>query len=244
MNTQWDVIARYRHRLFTIGVLVVSTLVSLAQLIMRWIVTGEPMYHYLVWDLFLAWIPFWIAVAIYGMHIRGCGNRTLLAMGLVWLLFFPNAPYLLTEFTHLGARHGKHAGRWWCDLVLIIGFAWNGLMLGLVSLLAIHSVLRDRIGARRALRITVGAIALGSFGVALGRFDRFNSWDVIGRPIALAAGIADELLRPFAHRTLFVATVLLFMFLSLAYAVIYALAKMNDDMRVIHEQTGESAESC
>jgi uncharacterized membrane protein len=230
MSSSFQGIALYRHRLLTLGVLVLSTLVSLALLLVRWVVTGHTAYHWLVWDMFLAWVPMWISMVVYILHLRGSRNKPLLLwLGFAWLLFLPNAPYLLTEFVHLGRRHN---GPWWCDLMLTIGFAWNGLLLGLLSLYVMQKVVQARAGARRAATMSAVSLALCSFGISLGRFNRFNSWDVVRHPFALAAGILDELLHPFHYRTLFGSSFLLFVFLTLAYAALWALVTLNYDERM------------
>src|SRR4051812_25503900 len=101
-----DSLALYRYRVLPIIMLVFSTLASLALLTGRRLVTGRYHYSWLVWDLFLAWIPLWIAMALHVLHTRGTLTRKrMLLLGIAWLLFFPNAPYLLTEFVHLSRRH-------------------------------------------------------------------------------------------------------------------------------------------
>ncbi len=223
----------FRYRVLVIGSLILSTLFSIGLLFIRWAIAGHPMFHWLVWDLFLAWMPMWIAMVIYALHIRGCANRGLLiSLGIAWLLFLPNAPYLLTEFVHLGRRHH---GVWWCDLVLTVGVAWNGLLLGLLSLFTIHHVLRERVGVGQAAWMTAGALALCSFGIALGRFQRFNSWDVIRHPIALVSSLADQFIHPLNYRKLFAMAVLLFGFLSLAYLTLCALVFLRQDERKLQE---------
>ena len=108
--------------------------------------------------------------------------------------------------------------------MLTINFAWNGLLLGLLSLYLMHKVVRDRAGGRWAAAMSAASLALCSFGVALGRFDRFNSGDIVRHPLSLATGIAYELFHPMHYPTLFSTTTLLFVFLSLAYASSWALA--------------------
>jgi uncharacterized membrane protein len=227
MEPRHHVLAAYRHRLSILGVLVLSTLASLSLLFIRWMGGGHLAYRWLIWDLFLAWIPLWLAIGIYALHLRGSRNRPmLLSLGLGWLLFFPNAPYLLTEFVHLGRRHD---GLWWCDLLMTIGFASNGLTLGLLSLFIVQKVAQDRIGTRRAAWIAATSLALGSYGIALGRFQRFNSWDVIRHPFALAARVADQFIHPMAYPTLFASAALLFGFLSLAYLGFRVMVSVNED---------------
>ncbi|HET6247805.1 MAG TPA: DUF1361 domain-containing protein [Tepidisphaeraceae bacterium] len=222
-----ETVLTYRHRLMAVAILVLSTLMSLGLLVVRWLAVGHLLYRFLVWDLFLAWVPFWISLAIYVLHARGSSNRRLLlGLSIAWLLFFPNAPYLLTEFVHLGFRHD---GAWWCDLVITIGFAWNGLMLGLLSLYCMQKVVRERFDARRGRWMAAAVLLLGSFGISLGRFERFNSWDVIRHPFSLAAGVADQFVHPEAYPRPFAIAVLLCAFMTLAYLALWTLVMLNQD---------------
>ena len=220
-------LAAYRHRMLAVGMLVLSTLACLGLLVTRWLVTGKHRYSWLIWDLFLAWIPLWLAMAIHVLHARRTKyRRLLLVLGIVWLLFFPNAPYLLTEFGHLGRWRN---GPYWCDLILTIMFAWNGLMIGLLSLYAIQQVARDRVGARRGWWLAGGSLALGSYGIALGRFQRFNSWNVVNHPFKLFDGMINQFLNPGNYLTVFATTFLLLGFLSLAYLALWSLVTLNAD---------------
>ena len=212
----------YRHRLLVLAILVLSTWLSLGLVIARWVYSGHRAYGFLIWNLFLAWIPFWIATAMYYGHLRQTRrNYLLLALGAMWLLFFPNSPYIWTDLVHLLA--GRHSPAWWCDLVMTCSFVWNGMILGLVSMYLVHRVARDRIGFWGGWMIVVGALALGSYGISLGRFQRFNSWDLLTKPDDIVSLLATHLLHPFSHRLPFAMASLFFAFLLLAYLTLVAL---------------------
>lgn len=130
---------------------------------------------YLVWNLFLAWLPYLLTAYCIRPHIR---SSRLVPLFLVWLLFFPNAPYLVTDVIHIGsALH--HA---WYDGLLFFFFGWLGLMLGMLSLRDMHAALRLRMGRVRSEIAVVAISALTGFGIYLGRFERWNSWDLFTRP--------------------------------------------------------------
>ncbi|MDB5293456.1 MAG: hypothetical protein JWL69_4697 [Phycisphaerales bacterium] len=221
---------RYRRPLSVLCLLSASTIVSLGLLVMRWVVGGYFIYAFMWWNLFLAWVPFGFAVALYRMQLRGTLNRArAIILGVLWLLFFPNAPYLLTEFVHLGDRHD---GAWWCDLMLTIGFAWNGLLLGLLSLFLVQRVAGERLGAKCGWAISAAALVLGSFGISLGRFQRFNSWDVVSNPIVLLGDAVSEVLHPMDYPKEFATALLLCAFLTIAYLTLLALISLGrDDLR-------------
>ncbi|HWE94556.1 MAG TPA: DUF1361 domain-containing protein [Tepidisphaeraceae bacterium] len=219
--------ARYRRPLSVVMLLSLSSAVSLGLLMVRWVVGGRFIYAFMGWNLFLAWVPFGFALALYWGHFHGTLNRSrAIVLGVLWFLFFPNAPYLLTEFVHLGPRHD---GPWWCDLLLTTGFAWNGLLLGLLSLFLVQRVAGERLGAKRGWMISALALALGSFGISLGRFQRFNSWDVLAKPVRLLEEVAYEIVNPAEYPKQFAMAVLLCAFLSLAYLTLLALISLGRD---------------
>src|SRR6185437_5641601 len=95
-------------------------------------------YLFLVWNLFLAWLPLMFALSVYNRHQRGerSGWR-LCGLASLWLLFFPNAPYIFTDLVHLTTRFRTH---FWVDLRLVLLVAFTGFLLGFVSLYLMQSV--------------------------------------------------------------------------------------------------------
>jgi uncharacterized membrane protein len=153
---------------------------------------GErPTHAFLVWNLFLAWIPLLAALGLDASersHHRVLGALSIV----VWLLFLPNAPYLVSDLAHL---------RWpsstpWLDLARFVAFAWAGCMLGVAALRVVHGVVAARVGAVAGWAVIVGGAAVSGAGVALGRFGRLNSWEVLTRP----GFVAYETLRLSADR--------------------------------------------
>jgi uncharacterized membrane protein len=108
------------------------------------------------------------------------------AMAAAWLLFLPNAPYLLTDLVHLPDKDVRH---YWADMMLILHFALTGLMLGFVSMLVLHGVVARRFGVLRGWAFSAAGAGLAGLGVYFGRFLRWNSWDVIVRPVDLLADL-------------------------------------------------------
>ena len=101
------------------------------------------------------------------------------AAGVLWLVFFPNAPYIVTDFKWLRDWTGAPI---WFDVVLVAAAAWCGLMLGFISLYLMQAVVRRSIGTVKAWLFVLGVLAVSSFGIYLGRFQRWNSWDVFTQP--------------------------------------------------------------
>jgi uncharacterized membrane protein len=143
----------------------------------------------------------------------------LLPVAGLWLLFLPNAPYILTDFKHLVPSPVVPL---WVDIVVIAAPAWTGLLLGFLSLYLVQSVVRSLAGARVAWVAAVGVLGLASFGIYLGRVLRWNSWDVLADP-RLVFDLDGVLADPRAIGM----TVLLAGFLTTSYLVLYALMRLE-----------------
>lgn len=204
--------------------LMFASAVSVALVLARILWTENLRYAFLVWNLFLAWLPVLLALLVCKLHENGRAQGWRLA-GLtgVWLLFFPNAPYIFTDLIHLTTRFRPH---FWVDLMLILTCALTGLVLGFLSLYLMQSVVMRSFGRVAGWLFVAMVAGLSSMGVYLGRFVRVNSWDVVARPGKLFRGIADWVLDPFAHSTSFAFPVLFAIFLFLAYVMLYALTHL------------------
>lgn len=178
----------------------------------------------LVWNLFLAWIPLVLALLLYDRHARRAGLTTLAGLGLLWLLFFPNAPYIVTDFKYLAQSTGE---AFWFDGVLIGMAALTGLLLGFVSLYLLHAIVRRGVGSRRSWLFVLAVLGLSSFGVYLGRVLRWNSWDVFVRPGSLAGEVAEALVNPLAHPKPIAITLLFTSVLAVGYLAFYSLARAS-----------------
>jgi len=187
----------------------------------RMLVTMGDTYGFLVWNLFLAWLPFLFALALYDGYRRHRSATLLCGFGATWLLFFPNAPYIVTDFVHLAPRGGIPL---WYDALTIATAAFVGVLLGCASLFLVHSVVRRAAGDRWGWAAVAGAIVLASAGIYLGRFLHVNSWDVLVDPHAILGPVRFRLAHPFGNRKLIEVMALFSAFLSLAYLSLYGLA--------------------
>ena len=143
---------------------------------------------FLIWNLFLAWIPYLIALKVERLQRLGARRIVVVAWLMAWLVFLPNAPYIITDFVHF--RHQPPVPFWY-DLTLFFAVASLGLTLGLLSIFEVHLVLKHWFSQTFAAILVVFAIGLSGFGVWLGRFQRWNSWDIVTRPEALLRDIAE-----------------------------------------------------
>jgi uncharacterized membrane protein len=190
----------------------------------RILCTGKPRYAFLAGNLFLAWLPLVFALlACESIRDDKRPRWQFFGWSAAWLLFFPNAPYIFTDLIHLTNRYFSH---FWVDLVLILSCAFTGLVLGFVSLYLMQSVVTRRFGRAKGWGFIAAVIGLSSFGIYIGRFLRFNSWDVVANPVKLYHGISSWASDPWANSTTFVFPVLFATFLFIAYVMLYALTHL------------------
>ena len=217
-------------RLVLLGALTLASVFCVFMLLVaRPLLTGDAADEYLIWNLFLAWIPFVLALVFYD-RVRANGLRgTEVAIGATWLAFLPNAPYILTDLIHLRTRSSADAI--WFDALTFSAFAWTGLLLGLVALYLVHTAVARAVGAIWGWIVAFGAIAASGFGIYLGRFLRWNTWDIITSPIAVARDVAAPFLDPSANRLPIAVTGAFTAFLVVAYLVVYAFAHVRDRIR-------------
>ena len=216
-----------RRRLMTVLGLVAASLFCVALVLVR--ESGSAKFGGLIWNLFLAWIPFLLAVAVYDGWRRRRSGGSLVAVGALWLLFFPNAPYIVTDFVHL--EHNADAPYWY-DAVTVSAFAWTGLLLGFASLFLMQTVVRQWRGVVSGWIFAGVALALGSLGIYLGRFLRLNSWDALEHPSVLPR-IAHAVARdPFAYQEAIGVTVLFTLALGFAYLLLYNFAVVGRELDV------------
>ena len=163
---------------------------------LRVLVTQNLELTNLVWNLFLAWVPFVVALILYDAARRGARGPSLAALGAVWLVFLPNAPYLVTDVRVLDELVGTVTVS---VILLAVAAATLGLLLGFVSMYLVQVVVAARVGQAAAWAVVGGALGLSGLGVYLGRYERWNSWEVATEPTKIIGGLASGLLDPLAH---------------------------------------------
>lgn len=178
----------------------------------RFHLASSHRYSFLVWNLFLAAIPLGLSLGL------GSVRRTQHAMLLLaaWLLFFPNAPYVLTDLIHLRPQNHAHVPLW-LDLVMLLSFAFVALGLGFQSLRIVQHWFEQRFSRRIAWGVALATLGLSGFGVYLGRFLRWNSWDILRRPHLLGQDIVERIVQPWLHPQAWGFTVGYAVLLTLAY---------------------------
>lgn len=174
--------------------LVLSSLLSTGLYFGRIALYHRYQFGFLLWNLFLAWIPFGCSLLITIMHRRSPRHRWLLVIpGVLWLLFLPNAPYMITDILHLENRPPVPQ---WYDIGMFASFAWTGCFLGTVSLNQMQRIVRPMFGSAVSWAFVVSTIGLSGLGIYLGRFLQWNSWDLFVHPVALTTNVAYQFAHP------------------------------------------------
>jgi len=173
----------------------------------------------LAWNLFLAVVPL-----AWSLAFRKAGARRPLWAGfffLLWLLFLPNAPYILTDLIHLAPRPGVPL---WYVLAMLLSCAGTGTLLGYLSLLNVQSVIEVQFGKVAGWFVAVAALMLCGFGIYLGRFLRWNSWDALTHPLVLLRTIIGQFLDAEPHPHPVPVTVIFGTGLIVGYLALRAIA--------------------
>lgn len=154
-----------------------GSIVTLAMIRLRVVETQLPHFSFLAWNLFLAWVPMAIALVMLGVHRRRAPAAVLVALGLPWLIFLPNAPYLATDVIHLRTEWGGVP--LWYDIVLVLTAGATGLLIGYGALYTVQVIVSERVGAATGWVFAIATLPVTAVGVYVGRVLRFNSWDVL-----------------------------------------------------------------
>ncbi|MBL8103038.1 MAG: DUF1361 domain-containing protein [Anaerolineales bacterium] len=171
-----------KFRLAIFLLLSCSSLLSITLFRVRTILSGNGYYHFLIWNLFLAWLPFWMALMASSFSKkRKYLFVTLPLTTIPWLLFFPNSLYILTDLFHLS--NPRPFVPIWFDVLLINWFAWTGIFLGVFSLYLMHDIVHREFGRMAGWFFVLTIGILSGIGIYVGRFLRWNSWDVIFNPL-------------------------------------------------------------
>ena len=157
---------------------------------------------FLIWNLFLAFVP--LGIAWYLQHKKSHINSVLkYALLVLWLLFLPNAPYVITDLIHLAYSPLN----WFIyDGITIAAFALFSLYFGFQSLIEVRKLFKPQIAEARLNIFTSGVLILCGFGIYLGRVVRFNSWDLITNPLDVFSTIGHYLINPIENKSVWLFT--------------------------------------
>lgn len=202
--------------------LTLSMAFSIALAMARVAYTGKITYVSLIWNLFLAWLPYMISSWMQQRTEVRKNNRKFAVLAFVWLLFIPNSFYILTDLFHLGEHNNVPM---WFDLALIISFAWDGLLLGILSVRQMEKMVQRFLPGKHELLFIYPIMWLNALGVYIGRYPRFNSWDIITNPFGLSAYILRMLGHPIQYKYAWGMVACFSVFMTLVYLTIKRISK-------------------
>lgn len=192
---------------------------NVSLLIFRVFYSTELRFIFLIWNLFLAIIPYFLMKSALEKQQNRWISWLLFGGS---LLFLPNSPYIITDLFHL-----KHQALMplWFDTLLVFSFAANGLLLFYDVLLKMHRFLENQLSKIWAIIGIITIIFLNGFGIYLGRFLRFNSWDIVSNPFGLISEIADRFIHPFSHSQTWGVTLGYGMLFLVGYVMVLILSR-------------------
>lgn len=201
-----------------------ASMVACALLSFRTIYADNFTYVFLTWNLFLAWIPWFSALLAYrAFHKADRVTLAVILYGAVWLLFFPNASYIVTDFLHLRPRSPIPL---WFDTFLLFSFAWAGLFLGFSSLYTMQRIVTKKLGHLLSWLFTLVVLGLSSIGIYFGRFLRWNSWDVLLDPRGLFGDIFSRIVHPTDDIRIYAVSFLATVVFATVYFTLYAMTQV------------------
>jgi uncharacterized membrane protein len=207
-----------RRRTVLLLLLLAATAAVIAGVCVRVAIAHSLNTTALVWNLFLAWLPLVFAIVVYDGDRSGATGARLSLVGTLWLLFLPNAPYIVTDVKWLD--YGSRA--FWYDTVLVGSAAAIGLVLGFVSLYLVQIVVARRFGWFAGWGLAWAALGLSGVGIYLGRFERWNSWDVFTEPSTIIGKLASAAFDPLGYGRPLAWSVLFAVSCGVGYALFYS----------------------
>ncbi|WP_436245276.1 DUF1361 domain-containing protein [Paenibacillus sp. LjRoot56] len=147
---------------------------------------NKSYFDFLNWNLILAWIPLVLSNLMYLIYKRSKVKSILLVLfGMLWLLFFPNSPYVITDLIHLTVMKDLYVNKgnigftYWIDFLVINLFSWTSLILGAISTYQMQYIFMSLYNKIISWCFVIIASVAGGYGILLGREYRLNSWEAI-----------------------------------------------------------------
>ena len=225
MQTLIKDLDRLHHFLLgqTMYPILLSTIFAVALFAARVLHSHSFVFQNLIWNLFLAWMPYLFSVWAAALYASKSGRWWVIVFpGFLWLIFFPNAPYIITDFLHLAHRPDVPI---WFDILMLATFAWTGCFLAIASLRTMQIIVRNHLGWLMSWVFAGIALALGGLGIYLGRFSRWNSWDIFISPKEIIYEVASRVLNPLSNLTFFGFTTLFTAFLLVCYLMFISIRR-------------------
>lgn len=215
------------HHRRLIYALILTNAISVLFFLLRLVGAENFRYWFMLWNLFLAWIAplvaWWLVSRLQTKPWRQWGN---IFLTVIWLGFLPNSFYMVSDLIHV-QQTGEISIIF--DAVMFTSFIFNGFIAGYIGAILLHRELLRRTTIVRAYGLIIGAFALCSYAIYLGRVLRWNTWDALFHPAGLLFDVSDNILNPLAHPQAFVVTfsftILISSFYMLVWEILASLKK-------------------
>jgi uncharacterized membrane protein len=231
---------RHRHNLAVFALLNLACAVCIGLVAARVVYSESGRHLGLVWNLFLAWIPFILAYIAHAVSWRRLWLYLVIPfVAFLWLLFFPNAPYMLTDLQDIA--RGTSGAPLWYDVIILVWFSWTAMLLGVVSLYLMHDITQRTFGRFAGWAFVFIILPLSSFGIYVGRFMRLNSWDILQNPAETAMNILGVVIDPSRRLAAFI---LLYTFFFLfVYLLLYSFSHLLQEQTLRAKESPEQLEA-
>lgn len=206
--------------------ILLSTMLALVLFAGRVYLSGSwRIYGNLVWNIFLAWIPYLFSISAASLQrLVPRAGLLLVVPGVLWLVFFPNAPYIVTDFLHLEQRPYVPL---LYDILLLASFSWTGLFLAIASLRTMQVLVKIYLGNLISWFFVAMALGLSGLGIYLGRFERWNTWDLVFHFDTILKNTASRMLNPMDNLRFIGFTMLFTAFLLVCYLTFISVHKVE-----------------
>jgi uncharacterized membrane protein len=241
MNKLKNYIYRNRHNVAVFVLLNLACVTCIGLVFARVAYTDSTRHAGLIWNLFLAWIPFILAYFAHAISWRKIALYIVIpVIAFLWLIFFPNAPYMLTDLQDL-ARAGGVGAPLWYDVIIVVWCSWTGTLLGIISLYLMQDIIFRTINRWVGWVFVFVISAASSFGMYIGRFVRLNSWDILQNPSETAMEILGLVIDPSMRLAAF--TVLYTFFFLFVFLLLYSFSHMLVEQTTRLRETPEQLAS-
>lgn len=202
--------------------LVLSSLTSVGLYLVSVVRYDSTDFWFLNWNLILAWIPLLIVLwLVTYLKTNPWVSWQAIGLTVLWVAFLPNSFYLISDLMHLNSLYIADPLYF---AAMIFSFSFNGLVLGFISVYLIHGELLKRLQPPRLAHSCIAfVLLLCSFAIYLGRYMRWNTWDIILNPAGVVFDVSDRIINPVAHGQTFQVTALFFVLLGTMYWVLWEI---------------------
>jgi len=236
LNKLRNFFIRNRYNISVFVLLNTACAVCIALVAVRVAYSDSSRHVGLIWNLFLAWIPFILAYIAHSISWRRIWLFLVIpVVAFLWLIFFPNAPYMLTDLQDL-ARTAFDAPLWY-DVIIVVWCSWTGMLLGIISLYLMQDIVIRTFGRFAGWAFVFIIMPLSSFGIYIGRFVRLNSWDILQNPTETAVQILGLIIDP--TRRLAAFTIGYTVFFLFVYLLLYSFSHMHNEQIIRANESPE-----